>query len=519
MIAAYRRFSRHWLAVGLGTLLALHTAPAQNLLQGARIVVTTNTSPEASDWVSQVAFPKEGRFSLQLRAEFVVKDMPASPILSLKKPDPICEWRLNGQDLIGPPKDMFFPLLEGIPSSALKIGTNILEARYSVNVYLREGKLSPANAGNYQLDLSPGDPARFEFRSGPVLGAAGHDYFIVGCRTRMPARVTLECDGRTWVSKPGVIHRLRADGLKAGNSYSYKLVARLVDGNATAESKAWTVRIPPREGAQTFVALGDARNNPKIWEHIAGEALKMKPDFAMHTGDIVGNGNDYEAWDREFLKPAAEFLATIPCFYTFGNHENNVAMLYQLFGFPQDDRSSFTETVGAVQVISLNRFENWGKGSPNLVRMEKELAASKAPFIFAITHPPAWSSGAHGNDPLGTEVHFPIFDRYGVTAEIAGHDHCYERSEPGGTTMLIAGGGGAGLYPQEKLAQNPHSKIFRSEYNFLLFKTDGGECELKAYTYGGTKTPDDQRKLELVDTRTWTARKPAAATEPTPAEK
>ncbi|MCX6866026.1 MAG: metallophosphoesterase [Verrucomicrobia bacterium] len=485
-------------------------APAQerNLLEGMPVLVTADKAVETNNWVPSVTFDKATRHDLRLRVEFNVAEIPSGPVLTLKKPPHIAAWTLNGQALVGPPKDMFYPELEGVPTAALKVGKNRLEAGFSVNVYPRDGKLSPINSGDIRLDLRPGDVRKFDIRTGPVLGAAGTDYFTLGCRTRMPAVVTLHCDGRTWKSKPGVIHKLRADGLREGREYEYKLVAELAGGGATASSGPWKVKTLPGKGPVTFVALGDARNNPKIWGRISGQAMKFEPAFVIHTGDIIGNGNDYEAWDREFAEPAAKFLATIPCFYTFGNHENNVSMLYQFFGFPEEGKGNYTQIVGPVQLFAMNRFENWGKNSGNLVNMEKQLAASKSPFIIAFTHPPAWSSGSHGNDPLGKDTHFPIFDKYGVTALIAGHDHCYERSEPGGTTMLIAGGGGAHLYNSERAKDNPHSQIFRSEYNFLVFKADDRKCELKAYTYGGLNTPDNQRKLELVDTRIWDARKP-----------
>lgn len=482
-------------------------AQAQNLLEDSKVLVTASKSPAAADWKPEVSFDKAGRYPLRLRVQFEVKQLPASPVLVLKKPPHISEWTLNGQPLLGPGKDMFYPELEGVPTAALKVGANVLEASFITTVAVSGGKPKPASSGKIPLDLRPEDVKNFDIRTGPILGAIGHDSFTVGCRTRMPATVTLHCDGRTWTSKPGVIHCLRAEGLKDGQEYEYKLVATLQGASVNASSKTWKVRIPSRKGPWTFVALGDARNNPTIWGRITVEAMKFKPDFVIHTGDIVGNGNDYEIWDRDFAKAAQEFLATVPCFYTFGNHENNVKMIYELFGFPQQDRSSYTQVIGPVQLFAMNRFEDWGKGSPNLTRMEKELSASTASFIFAFTHPPAWSSGSHGNDKLGVEVHYPIFNKYGVTALIAGHDHCYERSEPGGTTMLIAGGGGAHLYKPEHAKDNPHSKIYRSEYSFLVFQTDGTKCEMKAYTYGGLKTPDDQRKVEEVDHRLWEPRK------------
>ena len=497
-------------ALVLAAVVALTAAAnAQNLLAGKAVLVTADKSAVTKDWVPTLTFDKAARHDLRMRVEFELAALPPGRVLTLKKPPNVSEWTLNGQALIGPAKDMFYPELEGIPMTALKAGKNVLEARYSVNVTMRDGQFSPATSGELSLDLRPGDVRKFDIRTGPVLGAAGMDYFTVGCRTRMPATVTLHCAGRAWTSKPGVIHLLRADGLKAGQKYEYKLTAELVGGGATASSEVWQVKTMPAKGPLTFVALGDARNDPKMWGALAGEVLKMEPVFVMHTGDIVGNGNDNDAWDREFSAPATKLLATIPCFYTFGNHENNVELIYQMFGFPEQGRGNYQQVIGPVQVFAMNRFENWGKGTASLVRMEQQLAASKSPFIFTFTHPPAWSSGSHGNDQLGKDVHFPIFDKYNVTAEIAGHDHCYERSEPGGTTMLIAGGAGANLYRQERLKDNPHSKIYRSEYGFLVFKADDKKCEMTAWTYGDMQTPDNERKLKQVDTRVWAARKQA----------
>ena len=496
-----------WLVVAVVALAM--SVQAQNFLEGKPVLLSADKSPDAKEWSPEVIFDKAARYEARLKVEFELSELPASRVLTLKKPQNVSDFTLNGQAVIGPSKDMFYPELEGIPVSALKVGKNVLEGRFSVSVAMRDGKLDPASSGNFKLDLRPGDVSKFDIRTGPVLGAAGTNYFTVGCRTRMPATVTLHCDGRTWTSKPGVIHLLRADGLKTGQEYEYKLVAELVGGGAAASSKSWKVKTMPDKGPLTFVALGDARNDPKIWGRLAAEVLKFEPVFMLHTGDIVGNGNEYDAWDIQFGKPAEKLLATIPCFYTFGNHENNVSLIYQMFGFPEEGRGNYQQVIGPVQVFAMNRFENWGKGTPALVRMEQQLAASKSPFIFTFTHPPAWSSGSHGNDSLGKDVHFPIFDKYNVTAAIAGHDHCYERSEPGGTTMLIAGGAGANLYRQEHLKDNPHSKIYRSEYGFLVFKADNAKCELKAYTYGGLKTPDDERKLEQVDTRVWDARKQA----------
>jgi hypothetical protein len=70
----------------------------------------------------------------------------------------------------------------------------------------------------------------------------------------------------------------------------------------------------PANGPVNFVALGDGRYNPKIWGLITNQNLKFELDFAVHTGDIVGNGNDYDIWDRDYATPAQKIL-TPRCFY------------------------------------------------------------------------------------------------------------------------------------------------------------------------------------------------------------
>ena len=500
---------RRCMAWATAAVLAVAPIPAfaADLLRGATVVVTTNLVAGGADWAPPTMFDKAQRYDLRLRVTFNVASRPAGPMLTLTKPNHINDWTLNGAPVMGPPKDMFFPVLDGIPTSALVVGTNVLEAKFGVNAFARDGRLSPASTGDLKLELQPADLSRFGIRTGPVLGAAGYDYFTVGCRTRMPATVTLHCDGRTWTSTTGVVHRLRADGLKEGQAYAYRLVADLAGGGAVATSKVWQVSTLSRKVPLAFVALGDARGNPKIWGRIAAKAMTFHPAFAIHTGDIVGNGTDYESWDKEFAKPAEAFLASVPCFYTFGNHENNVSMLYSLFGFTEGDNGNYSQVIGPVQLFAMNRFEDWNKGSTNLVRLERDLAASRASFIFTFTHTPAWSSGTYGVDKLGSQVHFPIFERYGVTAALAGHDHCYERSEPGRTTMLITGGGGASLYGPKNAEHNPHSKIFRSEYNFLVFEATETNCTMRAMAFGDAQTRDNERKLEEIDRRVWEARK------------
>src|SRR5262249_19535333 len=90
---------------------------------------------------------------------------------------------------------------------------------------------------------------------------------------------------------------------------------------------------------------------------------------------------------------------------------------------------------------------------------------TSVPWIIAAHHEPPYSSSTHGEDSdvLRVRQFFgPIWDKYHLDLDIAGHDHDYERSRPltgptdnptikpsftDGTAYLVCAGAGADPYP------------------------------------------------------------------------
>jgi 4-amino-4-deoxy-L-arabinose transferase-like glycosyltransferase len=338
------------------------------------------------------------------------------------------------------------------------------------------------------------------FHTGPVLGCAGPDFFTVACRTTVPAAVTLKVGEKSYTSPAGLAHTFRAEGLKPTTRYEYVLTAALPGTAKLVRSGPHAVQTLPEDGAEklVFVALGDSRTQPKIWERVAMAAQKAQPAFVIHTGDLVGNSTDDVLWDEQFWSPAEEMLATRPFYMVFGNHERKAPLAYRLFITP-NGKSDWAQQIGPVLLIGVDLYlESWKEDSANAKWLEETLRSSHAPFVFLVVHEPAWSSGPHGSNKLVQQVIFARLEKYKATAMIAGHDHCYERSEPGnGTTMLITGGGGAGLYRNVHAQENPHSKVFRSAYNYLVFTVEGEACRMQALTPEG----------EALDECEWKARK------------
>lgn len=336
------------------------------------------------------------------------------------------------------------------------------------------------------------------FHTGPVLGCAGTDFFTVACRTTVPAVVTLQVGEKTYPSPEGLIHVFRAEGLKPKTQYAYVLSAALPGAAQKVTDGPHTMRTQAPDGKLVFVALGDSRTNPETWQRVAAAALKMQPDFVIHTGDLVGDGRDDGLWDKEFWAPAKDLLATIPFYAVMGNHERETSLPHRLIVTPTG-KPNWSQQIGPILLIGVDIYvESWKEDSENAKWLEETLESSRAPFVFLVVHEPAWSSGPHGNNEKVQQVIFACLEKYKATAMIAGHDHCYERSEPGnGTTMLITGGGGAGLYKNTHAKENPHSKVFKSAYNYLVFTVEGEACRMQALTPEG----------ETLDERQWKARK------------
>jgi hypothetical protein len=366
------------------------------------------------------------------------------------------------------------------------------------------------------LLIAPATRAADEVRiqTGPVLGAFDADWFTVTCRTSAKAEVKVALAATETTpekvvaeSAAAIIHRLKV--LRAaGAAREYVLIA---GDNALRVSL--TAPAPIAKGETfDFVAMGDARTYPKRWAAIASAALKARPRFVLFTGDMVANGLGDVSWDRDFFGPAQELFVAVPFYCVIGNHERNAPFFNEIFYNPSADgrKHSWAQTLGDATFIGVDGLEDWSAGSENAKWLEKVLASCDSKFIFLASHYPPWTSGPHGGfdaegrpneRPIreGREVIMPLLEKHHATAFIAGHDHCYERSEPeGGVTCITSGGAGAPLYAKTPAAakQNPWSKAFASQLHYCVIRVSGETCTLKAFTPDG----------ELLDTRTWKAR-------------
>jgi len=421
-------------------------------------------------------------------------------------------FALNGRPLRGPLDGMRYDAIPAIDPGGLKAKANVLSFRGRVHNRLAEPRtvaLAPSLVALQKTAL--------RIQTGPVLGAFADGWFSVTCRTNMVADVSVVvagANGRTRVlagPSRGLHHRLK---VKAAPEPDGRVLvrARVADVVRSAQIT------PPAPVGQDFrfVVAGDSRTRWQDWAKVAAAVAKVRPVLIVFAGDMVTNGRNDGQWDREFFAPGRQLFAAIPFYGVMGNHEQNAPLYRELFYSPGPDSRSknWAQQVGSVLLIGIDGQTGFAAGSENAKWLETRLAASKAKFIFLTNHYPAWSSSAHGwLDKHGRpgeksvresrEVVLPLLVKYGATAMFAGHDHCYERSEPPKITHVTTGGAGAPLRRKTKNAQqqNPHSKVFAAKLHYCVLDVRGDTCAMTVRTPTG----------EVIDRRTWKARPAAAA--------
>lgn len=251
-----------------------------------------------------------------------------------------------------------------------------------------------------------------------------------------------------------------------------------------------------------IAVYGDSRQGDAAHRLILGQIAARDPDVIVHTGDVVLYANDEEGWLRH-LSASLPLSERIPLILSLGNHElyapnprdgvdpggSRRAMreipppadaLARAAGAPT---AVFYVRVGPALFISLDSNTSLAEGSAQYRFLEDTLKQKgEARYVFASFHQGPLSSGPHGPHPDGPGL-VRLFERGGVTASLAGHDHVYERIVQNGITYLVSGGGGAPLYPRARFTNG--SRAFASTYNWVLITIDGPRVDFEAFSLEG----------------------------------
>ncbi len=281
-----------------------------------------------------------------------------------------------------------------------------------------------------------------------------------------------------WVVEgPGTLRGASTEitGLKPGSSKPYEIAGIHA-----------SFKTPPVSGEFfRFVVYGDTRTRHNIHRQVIEDALKMSPDFAIHTGDMVANGSSRGQW-REFFDIENPLLRTVAFFPVIGNHEHNTPYFDDFFHEP---KTYYSFDWGSAHFTMLDTDFGHAGGEPfwreQAAWMESDLgkAASKD-FRFVVTHHPPFSVITHRQGSQDLLRLVPIFEKYKVTAVFSGHDHNYQRHLKNGITYIVTGGGGAPLYAVDRFIPGVTQKAESTE-NFVTVDILGKHVGIEARALNG----------------------------------
>ena len=275
------------------------------------------------------------------------------------------------------------------------------------------------------------------------------------------------------VNKQAFIHKVWLENLQPGQVYNYSISA------SSPQNKTYYFRtIPAETNEVTFVVYGDSRTNPTEHRKIVEQIIKHKPDFVVHTGDLVTNGNIYEQWGKQYFEPVKGLAEHTAIYITKGNHEGKNGNFEKLL-IPPGEKKNFGFKFGPLYYYLADNYSQELSDKELLNRIVENVHDAEAKWKFISFHYPALNFSGHNSKWCYPNA-LPMFAKAGADFVISGHTHIYERFKPVAppihsganfVTYITSGGGGA------PLADKPKPSNFyaaaESTLHFCLFKIKG----------------------------------------------
>jgi 3',5'-cyclic AMP phosphodiesterase CpdA len=232
------------------------------------------------------------------------------------------------------------------------------------------------------------------------------------------------------------------------------------DANALPSEKSPASMISKSQLLQRFAVIADTGTSSKN-QYAVGRAMtdyhQQNPfNTVLMVGDNIYNNGEISKIKAAFEIPYADLLQRGVKFYAaLGNHDvrtDNGDRQVEYPPFNMQGQHYYTHKHGDIQffVLETSSIVNRQSStrSKQLAWFDRELAASTARWKIVYGHHNIYSAGVYKVDPVMKADVAPILKKHNVRLWINGHDHNYQRSKPiDGTTYLVCGGGGAGLYP------------------------------------------------------------------------
>ena len=259
--------------------------------------------------------------------------------------------------------------------------------------------------------------------------------------------------------------------LESGTLYYYKIT---VDSVATPVYTFHTV--PDKRESIQFVVYGDTRG---VWDNwyntqLVAEAIdRQRPEFLLHSGDIVSNGREKQQWVDFFHASTCIHNAT---FYpVLGNHEQ-YSSLYDSYFLSNLENYWYSFDYGPVHFIGLESSAASRYNPKQFLFLLMDLLSNTQDHTIVFFHHPPYSSGKHGSVYELRILWGPLFELFHVDVVFSGHDHAYEHGKVGTVHYIVSAGGGAPLYP---VSQSWWTVYSESTYHYCYVEANPSEIIVK----------------------------------------
>jgi tartrate-resistant acid phosphatase type 5 len=285
-------------------------------------------------------------------------------------------------------------------------------------------------------------------------------------------------------------------------------------------------------GSLSFAVIGDfgigvKRDSPTRRQQKVANALRKTIDSAdvrliLTTGDniyagvrllgipIGGTGDEDDDWFFTYFQPYRYVINRVPVFPSIGNHdadeteerddraqvEDNFYLRERLAGGEEAaGRASFCPGLfyrfrygSDVEFVCLDTSRE-GFFRARLYEypkhwefVEAAFPADKGAGIWRIPfchHPPYCAGPQHGNTK-GMQRLIPVFERSGVKASFAGHEHNFQHSLADGIHYFITGAAGKLRRAAPDRFEEAHTVTWATECHFLLATIEGDRMTVRA---------------------------------------
>ncbi len=310
-------------------------------------------------------------------------------------------------------------------------------------------------------------------------------------------------------------HTVHLANLLPDTPYKYQIKTIL------SETEVFTFSTFPQKGAKTGHIRMIVRSDPQTYyvrgteivnamtrqlEEMYGENWRPEIDLVFTDGDIVGEGWDLSAYQREYFGPIQPLTMSIPGMTAIGNHEAESDYYYQYMKFDDfagpEGEAYYTFPMGTVQMVVLNSNWQW-RNDAQIEWLDETLAEAEnnpdIDWVFTFCHHPGKSSiWTPGNTGYVEDRVIPVLHKYSKAEFlINGHTHAYERGQTvdGRLRLMIAGGAAGNLdrWADNLWADYPEHQFNFDQHHWVLFDFDlaGQSYSFSSYSTGHPEKPLD----------------------------